>query len=267
MTDSRYDRFRRLERPRSGAPEPAPTPSGTDARIEAVRGPVEEAVPSPGAPAGTEAGAASEAESGGGLDRFRAAPERGLELDLADHDSQPFTRCAACETDNFRTAARCTTCGADLDTDEQRGFNQRFWAARQAEAAVEAEASAARQATLDEELSRAATLRREAAESMARAVGDAERERLEREGFSSGWGSGSSPLDWPGGAGTSSVPIGIRWLRLLPAGWPVPAGVALMLLPVLLSLVFMPAGLLIGAVVLALFSPPRWRSRFGSRFG
>ena len=64
---------------------------------------------------------------------------------------------------------------------------------------------------------------------------------------------------WP------AVAVAAPWPSL---GWfQVPAGVALMLLPVLLSLVFMPAGLLVGAVVLALFSPPRWRSRFGSRFG
>jgi hypothetical protein len=101
---------------------------------------------------------------------------------------------------------------------------------------------------------------------MARQVGDAERRRLEREGYSPGWGGGSSPLDWSDPARSSAVPIGVRWLRQLPPGWPVPAGVALVMLPVLLSQVFLPAGLVVGAVVLALFSPPRWRSRFGSRW-
>jgi hypothetical protein len=100
---------------------------------------------------------------------------------------------------------------------------------------------------------------------MAWQVGQAERRRLEGEGFTAGWGGGAPPLDWSEQAHAASVPVGVRWLRLLPAGWPVPAGVALVLLPVLLSLVSLPAGLLVGAAVLALFSPPRWRSRFGSR--
>ena len=258
MTDPKYDRFRRLERPRAAGPEPSGPSRGTDSRIEAVRGPG--GAPAPSAPGEAEAGAA------GHLDRFRPAPERGLELDLSGHDGQPFLRCAACETDNFRAAARCTTCGADLDTEPQRAFNRSLWAARQAEAAAEAEASAARRATLDEEQAREAAVRREAAELMARQVGDAERRRLEREGFSPGWGGGSSPLDWSGEAGPAAVPLGVRWLRLLPPGWPVPAGVALLLLPVLLSLAWLPGGLVAGAVVLALFSPPGWRSRHRPRF-
>jgi len=257
VTDPKYDRFRRLERPRAAGPEEAGRPSGTDSRIEAVRGPGE--LPAPSAPGEAEAGAA------GHLDRFRPAPERGLELDLPGQDAQPFLRCSGCETDNFRAAARCTTCGADLDTEPQRDFNRRLWAARQAEAAAEAAASAARRATLDEELARDAALRREAAELMARQVGDAERRRLEREGFSPGWGGGSSPLDWSGEARPAALPLGVRWLRLLPPGWPVPAGVALLLLPVLLSLVWMPAALLVGAALLALFSPPGWRSRYRPR--
>jgi hypothetical protein len=256
VNDSTSDRFRRLERARPSAPDETSAPSGTGTRIEAVRGPDPEPPPRPGAPV--------DPVPGGSLDRFRPAAERDLELDLADHDDQPFLRCAGCETDNFRTAARCTTCGADLDTEAQRAFNQRFWAGRRAEAAAEEEASAARRAALEEEQARDAVLRRQAAESMARQVGEAERRRLEREGFSPGWAGGASPVDWTDG--TSAAPLGVRLLRRLPPGWPIPVGLALVLLPVLLSLVFMPAGLVAGAVVLVLFTPPRWRSRLGARW-
>ncbi len=243
MTDPKYDRFRRLERPRPAGPEEAPARPGTGTRIEAVEGP--QPTRSTARPAEAGDGAPSQ------LDRFRPEPERGLELDRSDHDSQPFIRCAACETDNFRTATQCSTCGAGLDTDAQRDFNRRFWAARRAEAAVEAEASAARRVVIEEDQARGAVLARQAAESLARQVGDAERRRLEGEGYLPG-----RPQE---------TPAGVRLLRLLPDGWRVPAGVALVLLPVLLALVFMPAAVLVGAVVLALFSPPRWRTRFGSR--
>ncbi len=258
MTDPKYDRFRRLERPRPAGPEEAPAQPGTGTRIEAVEGPQ----PTRSTARPDEAGDGAPSQ----LDRFRPEPERGLELDRSDHDSQPFIRCAACETDNFRTATRCSTCGAGLDTDAQRDFNRRFWAARRAEAAVEAEASAARRVVIEEDQARSAVLARQAAESLARQVGDAERRRLEGEGYMPGWGRVASPADWSGDGRPQETPAGVRLLRLLPDGWRVPAGVALVLLPVLLALVFMPAGVLVGAVVLALFSPPRWRTRFGSRF-
>ncbi len=235
MSDQQYDRFRRLERPRTAGPDQAPAPSGTGTRIEAVEG------PGPGAPAGAE-----EAVSGGELGRFRAPPERSLELDRPGGDVQPFLRCATCETDNARTAALCTTCGADLDTEPQRRFNQRFWAARQAEAAAEAGAGAARRAELEREAVEAAALRRQAAEALAREVGDSERRRLDGEGFGEG-----APA--------------IRWLRSLPPRWPVPVGVAVLAVPVALYLASPLLGFLAGALLIGLFSPPGWRSRFGRR--
>jgi hypothetical protein len=257
VSDARYDRFRRLERPRRDGPDEPSAPTGTGTRIEAVEGPQ---------PAADAAPAAVEAEAGAPshLDRFRPEPERGLELDLSDHDSQPFIRCAACETDNFRTAVRCSTCGAELDTEPQRDFNRRFWAARKAEAAAEAEAVAARRLLLEQDQVQSTVMARQAAESMARQVGDAERRRLEREGFLPGWSP--APVDWSAEGRPQDTPAGVRLLRLLPDGWRVPTGVALVLLPVLLAMVFLPAGLLVGAVMLALFSPPRWRTRFGSRY-
>ena len=253
MSEQRRDRFRRLERPRAAGPDQAPASPSTDSRIEAVRGPGETGGPGP-----VESGAA------GHLDRFRRPPEPGLELDQVDEGTQPFRRCAACETDNPRDAAACSTCGADLDTGPQREFNQRLWAARRAESAAEAEALAARRTLLEADQVAAGALRRQAAEALARQVGDAERLRLEREGFGDGFGLGwgqAGPADSPGGGSAPDLPPAVRWLRRLPAGWPVPAGVALVILPVLLYAAAPAAGLLVGAVVFALFAPVRWRWR------
>ena len=242
MSDQKFDRFRRLERPRTAGGEQAPRSKETDTRIEAVEGPGATVTP-----------AATEPASGGELGRFRTPPERGLELDTSDHDAQPFQRCAACETDNFRTAATCTTCGADLDTEPQRRFNQKFWAGRQAEAAAEEEASAARQAQLELDRVDEEAQRRQGAEEMARVVGDAERRRLEQEGFGGGL------------LGSSSTPWGFRWLGSMPWGWAVGVGLALLGLPVLLYLISPPLGLVAGVLTLALFTPPGWRSRHRSR--
>jgi hypothetical protein len=95
-------------------------------------------------------------------------------------------------------------------------------------------------------------------------VGDAERRRLEREGFGPGW-TGPPADDWDGGRSPPAAPPAIRWLRSLPPGWPVPVGLAGLALPVVLYLASPPLGILAGALLLGLFSPPRWRSWFGSR--
>jgi len=249
VSDQKFDRFRRLERPRSAGPDQAPASSATDARIEGVEGPGPARPPAAGDPA-----------SGGELGRFRSPPERSLELDRSGDEAQPFLRCAACETDNYRTAPRCTTCGADLDSEPQRLFNQRLWAARRAEAAAEAEASAARRAQQEREAADEAALRRRSAEAMAREVGDAERRRLEREGFGPGWGP-LPEVSWPGPTDGASTPWALRWLRSLRPGWALPIGLLLLGAPVLLYLLFPPLGVLAGAVALALFMPPSWRTR------
>ncbi len=259
MTDPKYDRFRRLERPRADGPAEQPRSPGTDTRIEAVEG------PDAAAPAADRGGEGPPA-SGGDLERFRTPAERPLELDLPGEDAQPFLRCASCETDSARTAARCTTCGADLDTEPQREFNRRFWAGRKAEAAAEAEVLAARQAARDAERVDEGALRRQAGESLAREVGAAERRRLEREGFGPDWGGGSV-LGRLGDGEASSTPWALRWLRTMTPTWALSVGLLLLGLPVLLFLLFPPLGVLAGAVTLALFTPPRWRTRFGNRFG
>jgi hypothetical protein len=258
VTDPKYDRFRRLERPRADGPAGEPRSPGTDTRIEAVEGPDAAAPPADGGGEGPPA-------SGGDLERFRAPAERPLELDLPGEDAQPFLRCASCETDNFRTAARCSSCGADLDTEPQREFNRRFWAGRKAEAAAEAEVLAARQSARDAERIDEGALRRQAGESLAREVGAAERRRLEREGFGPGW-TGPDLEDLIVGDGRPATPLAFRLLRSLPPGWAVPVGLASLALPVGLYLVWPLAGLATGAGLVIFCLPPRRRSWFETWF-
>jgi hypothetical protein len=251
VTDQNFDRFRRLERPRTAGPEPAARSPQIDARIEAVEGPAW----SP--PAGT-----APSPSGGDLERFRTPAAPALELDLQGGSDQPFRRCASCETDNYRTAARCTTCGADLDTEAQRDFNRRFWAGRLVTAAAEAQASAERQAQLDADQAALAAERRAAAEAMARQVGEQERQRLEREGLGPGWELRDP--DWKGTGWPR--PLLLRALGALPTGWAIGVGAGLLLVPLVLYLVWPAGGFAAGAILLLLVLPPRrrrwydWRS-------
>jgi hypothetical protein len=61
----------------------------------------------------------------------------GVELADTSDAEQPFRKCALCEMDNNRAAARCQNCGVDLTTGEQRDFNARLWARRREELARE----------------------------------------------------------------------------------------------------------------------------------
>jgi hypothetical protein len=199
----------------------------------------------------------------GHTDRFRPAPERPLEVDDLGEASQPFIRCARCETDCSRYTARCTTCGADLDTDEQRAFNARLWAGRRAEAGAEAAARAAHEATLEQARQEEARARRELAEAMAREVGQRERSRLDREVFGEPTFGPPSGEGWGGaGADEASLPPGLRLLALIPGRtWQILAGVAAVGLAASLFLLKPAAGLLAGAVLLWLVTPAGWRRR------
>ncbi len=172
---SRLRRFLRIERPRAErADEDAPSPD-TAERIENVRRPG----PAPAAPR----------SSGADLDRFAPEPEPGLELVEAGDGERPFTRCMRCGMDHSVFATECSGCGASLDTEAQRDFNERLWAKRQEEAAREARAEAERRelaARADAEL---AVSRRAMGEELAREVGRRERERLDRDGVADGWGA------------------------------------------------------------------------------
>jgi hypothetical protein len=121
-------RFLHLERRRPDAPS---TPEAdTRGRFDAI-----EIGPAPDRAGGPPAVAA---------ERFRPPPESGLALDVAPEGQQPFVRCARCEADHARHAARCNRCGADLTTPEQRDFNERLWAERRRQADAEGKATDAR---------------------------------------------------------------------------------------------------------------------------
>jgi uncharacterized membrane protein len=257
MPDDRRRRFLQIERPR-GASDSAPDQSpDTDARFGALE--------EPGAPRPPTSPEASQAPpvASGHTDRFRPATPRPLEVDDLADSSQPFIRCCRCETDSSRFVNRCTSCGAPLDTDEQRTFNQRLWSERRAQAGAEAEARAERQASLDQAMEEQALERRALAEAMAREVGERERARLEREGLggpdigprSGGWGDGAG---W--GLPDGGTPIGLRLLGLIEDPlWRVAAGVTAVAVGAGLYLVHPVAGLVAGAILLGAFLPARRR--------
>ena len=120
MSADTRDRFLKLERPREGLPgrvDPLPDESRFEHLRSEREAPARRAEPGPAA-----------------ADRFRAPPARGLETTCLPEGAQPFTRCALCEADNSLYASACASCGAALDTPEQKAFNVRLWAARRAEA-------------------------------------------------------------------------------------------------------------------------------------
>lgn len=198
MAEDRYKRFRHLERPRqpgeAGARDQSP---GTEGRFEALE---ERKLPDAAAP--DHAGVAE-----GHLDRFRPAAERELDVAPPVEGELPFIRCASCQMDHNRAATRCSHCGADLGTGEQRAFNARLAEERRAQAAVEAAQVAELERARREAGDEAAKAKRAYAETLAREVGDQERRRLDAEGLGGfgsaprgGWGSGSwGDPGWGGG--------------------------------------------------------------------
>ncbi len=132
------------------------------------------------------------ARSGAGLDRFGPPPPPSIELVATEAGERPFTRCMRCGMDHTVFATECSGCGANLDTEPQREFNEALWAKRQAEAARETAAAAERRELRARADSEDAAARRGAAEGLAREVGEAERRRLDAE---LGSGRGSSVLD------------------------------------------------------------------------
>lgn len=266
MADDRRRRFSQIERPRGAGEPPDPSP-GTGTRFGALEEPGTppgRGAPPPGAPLATPAGAPV---ASGHTDRFRPAAERPLEVEDRHGEAQPFVRCARCETDSSRFAARCSTCGEPLDTDAQRAFNERLWAERRAVAEAEVEARAAREAALEQARVEAAQARQAMGEALAREVGARERRRLEGGGFGEPdfgpgagggerWGEGR----WGGGA-PGGLPFGLRLLATLPPPWGVVTGVGAVALAAGLFLVRPAAGLVVGALLLSLVTPGGWRRR------
>jgi hypothetical protein len=187
---SRLRRFLHIERSRAaGAADPADAAAGTAGRFGTVERP--------------SAGPAPPPASGAELGRFGPEPPQALELLESSAGERPFTRCMRCGMDHGIFATECTGCGASLDTEPQREFNERLWARRQEEAAREARAAEERRARAAREEAEIASARRTPGgpergggsaaptgsramgEEIAREVGRRERLRLDVE---LGWG-------------------------------------------------------------------------------
>jgi len=169
-SDDRIRRFERLERRRAGLPDGDERPA-TQERFSGLES--GGAAPPPAShPAGLPGGAG---------DRFRPPPERPPEVEVAEEDAQPFLRCMRCETDASRYAQACANCGADLRDQDQRAYNRRLWAERRAQRDELERANGARRQAAAQAEAEAALARRQAAEELARQVGDQVRDRLERE--------------------------------------------------------------------------------------
>jgi len=269
MATDRRDRFLKLERPRAGAGgRTDPLPS--DERFEGLGGAPRgraggEGPPAPGAPPPSDAGDEAPVPRAS-VERFRPAPDRSLDTAALPDGAQPFTRCARCEMDNSVYARACQNCGADLETPEQRNFNEQYWARRQAESRAEKAAADARARAVEASEAEVQRARREIAEQMARR----EAERLDGELDAAGggrrrrWGSWD---DAPGGGwGGDPVPLGIRLLRMIPGiGWKIAAVAAVVVLPLALAIFTRGGPQLAGMVVLmligGLFSNGRRRWR------
>ena len=171
---SRLRRFLHLERPRAAGGEARDAPTSAAGRFEGVLRPGRH----PRAPSA----------SGAELGRFGPDPDPRIELVEADAAARPFTRCMRCGMDHGVFATECEGCGASLDTEAQRAFNEQLWARRREEAAREEAANAGRRALAARAESSLSASRRAMAEELAREVGRRERARLATEGLGGGWG-------------------------------------------------------------------------------
>jgi hypothetical protein len=192
---SLLDRFRRIERSRQEPPAPAVDPE-TAERIESVERPGR----TPGAPS----------SSGADLDRFAPPPPPPIELVETDADQRPFTRCMRCGMDHNVFATECAGCGASLDTQAQRDFNERLWRQRQGEREVEARMAAEREELRARAEAELAASRRAMGEALAREVGERERARLSRDGLG---GREGAALGEVAGGIADAVGAAARWLR------------------------------------------------------
>jgi hypothetical protein len=201
VANDRIRRFLHLERPRAArdaAPEAPPSPGAAERFAQVER-------PAPSAPAAGR-------PTGARLERFGPEPEPKIELLQADADARPFTRCMRCGMDDGVFATECKGCGASLDTEAQRAFNERLWTERREERAREARALAERQAMRERTEAEERRAVRANAEAFAREVGEAERRRLEADGWRDRWARGGwDDGGWAGG-GWAETP---DWLLAL----------------------------------------------------
>jgi ribosomal protein L37E len=238
---SRLRRFLRIERPRSERPDDVDPSPETAERFGAVERPG----PMPGAPR----------SSGAAVGRFGPDPEPRIELLETGAGERPFTRCMRCGMDHNVFATECAGCGASLDTEPQREFNERLWTQRQEEAAREAHAEAERRALAARAEAELAASRRAMGEELAREVGRRERRRL---GLDGGLGGGSGGLDDGDGA-----PLGWKLLRAIP-DWRWQVGALVAAVAVVGGLVAFgraghPVALFAGMLLVVVLAVPRWK--------
>ena len=122
---SKFSRFLHLERSRGDRPkpdEPAQLQSGGRFEALAKRGE---------APQGAEVPETH-------LERFRG--QAPLALEPAPTGEEHFPRCGRCESENGRYTEACGVCGADLNTPQQREYNERLRQSRQAQEQAQAQA-------------------------------------------------------------------------------------------------------------------------------
>ncbi|ATB29533.1 hypothetical protein [Melittangium boletus] len=112
---SRFSRFMHLERPRGDKTDGEGQVELHDGgRFESVEGPGPATSPEHGVP---------EAH----LERFKLHGQTPLVLDAMPEREQRFPRCIQCQTSNSRFTRACVTCGADLQTPEQRADDEARW--------------------------------------------------------------------------------------------------------------------------------------------
>ncbi len=171
----RRSRFLNLEMGRKEAPGgAAPTDPG---RFDALEQPA----------------AAPVASSSPSVDRFRPPVEQqaSLELSQSRPEDQPFIRCMRCEADNHALATFCAQCHNDLNTADQRQFNEKLWAQRRQEAAaLQEQEEKFKQQKLAADVP--VPDQRALGEAIAATVARETRQRMEREESQSFWtGHGS----------------------------------------------------------------------------
>lgn len=208
MAGDRKSRFLKLERSRREVP-PAAGAQGRPSRFEAVEQP------------GAKMPEASSSAATAG--RFQD-PAPSLDVESSGSARMPFIRCARCETDHGAHATRCQHCGADLDSPEQRAFNEELWRRRLEEKEREdAAVEALRQARAEADAA-ASLQRREAAALLAREVAAATRRRLDAEDDE------DAARSWTRREGRA-LDLVTEWVRRSPtrARWAVLAGVVAVL--------------------------------------
>jgi hypothetical protein len=166
----RFSRFLNLERGRPArGSEAEPSGRGRTARFDALE---------PSAAAPTDVRPAK-----GHLARFDAPAEEELRVYEQREADPPFVRCVRCEVDSGRFARSCAACGEDLDTPEQRSFNERVWKESQAQRSADQAQDRAREEARREEITQAAEQNRAYYEELARRVGRETRQRIDEDAW------------------------------------------------------------------------------------